>query len=317
MVETMDDNVGRLMACARQVEAGGEHACDLYQRQRRAQSAQLRQDAGHQQQRLRAGKGWLYEGGVREPWIVRLPGVTKPGSICDQPIIATDVSPTVLAACNLPAKPDLHLDGKNILPLLKGSPEPIHKSIQWHFPHYGNTGSGPCSSIRVGDWKLIEWYENDSVELFNLATDISETTDLAAKYPNKTEELKKRLSVWREQVDANMLRPKPTSPAPARPRPVSPPTIKPQGDFAATSNVRVEKLDEDAGYRLHASEGKAGFALKKLDRPLQDKAPFAFSCSTAAGHEFQSWVNGFLTVSDGVDTSEHPASVRSSAVKRS
>ena len=158
----------------------------------------------------------------------------------------------------------------------------------------------------MGDWKLIEWYENESVELFNLATDISETTDLAAKYPDKTEELKKRLAAWREDVDANMLRPKPTSPAPARPRPVSPPTIKPQGDFAATSNVRVEKLDEDAGYRLHASEGKAGFALKKLDRPLQDKATFAFSCSTAAGHEFpKRWVNGFLTISDGDDPSRH------------
>ena len=199
-----------------------------------------------------------------------------------------------------------HLDGKNILPLLKGGREPLHESIQWHFPHYGNTDSGPCSSIRVGDWKLIEWFENDSIELFNLTTDMGETTNLAAKHPHKTEELKKRLAVWHEQVDANMLRPKPTSPVPERPRPASPQTIKPQGDFAATANVRVEKLVKDAGYRLHAAAGKAGFALKKLARPLQGKSTFKFRCSTAAGHEFpKRWVNGFLTISDGANPYGH------------
>ena len=146
----------------------------------------------------------------------------------------------------------------------------------------------------------------DAPELFDLATDMGETTDLAAKHPDKTGELKKRLAAWREDVDANMLRPKPTSPVPAHPRPVSPLAIKPQGNFAATANVRVEKLDDDAGYRLHAAEGEAGFALKKLDRPLQGKATFKFHCSTAAGHEFpKRWVNGFLTISDGVDPSRH------------
>ena len=84
------------------------------------------------------------------------------------------------------------------------------------------------------------------------------------------------------------------------------PQITAQGEFAATANVRVEELDGDAGYRLHTLQGKAGFALKKLDRPIRGKATFEFSCSTEVGHEFPNrWVNGFLTISDGVDPSRH------------
>jgi len=304
MVETMDDNVGRLMAALDRLELT-ENTLVIFS----SDNGGLCQESFGRPPTtsnvpLRAGKGWLYEGGVREPWIVRLPGVTPPRSTCEVPVVATDISPTVLEVCGLPARPDLHLDGKSILPLLKGGTEPIHESIQWHFPHYGNTGSGPCSSIRVGDWKLIEWFENDTVELFNLAADAGETTDLAAQHPDKTAELKKRLATWRTEVDANMLRPKPVGSATTRP--VSSPRIQAQGDFAATANVRVEELDGDAGYRLHTLQGKAGFALKKLDRPIRGKATFEFSCSTEVGHEFPNrWVNGFLTISDGVDPSRH------------
>jgi len=208
MVETMDDNVGRLMAALDRLELTESTLVLFTSDNGGLNQHNFGRTPVTSNAPLRAGKGWLYEGGVREPWIVRLPGVTKPGSVCDQPIVATDVSPTVLEVCGLPVRPDLHLDGKSILPLLKGGTEPIHESIQWHFPHYGNTGSGPCSSIRVGDWKLIEWFENDTVELFDLATDMGETTDLAAKHPDKAAELKKRLAAWREDVDASMLRPR-------------------------------------------------------------------------------------------------------------
>ena len=304
MVETMDENVGRLMAALDKLNLAENTLVIFTSDNGGLNQHNFGRTPVTSNAPLRAGKGWLYEGGVREPWIVRLPGVTKPGSTCEVPVVATDVSPTVLAACNLPARPDLHLDGKSILPLLKGGSEPIHESIQWHFPHYGNTGSGPCSSIRVGDWKLIEWFENDTVELFDLATDMGEMTDLAAKHPDKTAEIKKRLATWRKEVDANMLRPKPVGSTPTRP--ISSPRIQVQGDFANTANVRVEKMDGDDGYRLHAAEGKAGFALKKLDRPLQGKATFKFHCSTAAEHEFpKRWVNGFLTIGDGVDCTFH------------
>lgn len=171
-----------------------------------------------------------------------------------------------------------------------------------NFPHYGNTGSGPCSSIRVGDWKLIEWFENDSVELFNLAQDVGETTDLAARHPDRVNELRQRLYAWRKEVDANLLRPNP-NPSPVtrpNPKPRGEMEIKPQGDFAATANVCVENTD--AGYRLHAASGQAAFALKKLEQPLQGQSTFKLRCSTAAGHEFpKRYENGFLTISDGVD----------------
>ncbi len=265
MVETMDDNVGRLMASLDRLELTENTLVIFTSDNGGLNQHNFGRTPVTSNAPLRAGKGWLYEGGVREPWIVRLPGVTPPGSTCEVPVVATDISPTVLEVCGLPARPDLHLDGKSILPLLKGGTEPVHEFIQWHFPHYGNTGSGPCSSIRVGDWKLIEWFENDTVELFNLATDLGETTDLAAKHPDKTVELKKRLATWRKEVDANMLRPKPVG---RTTRPVSSRRIQAQGDFAATANVRVEKLDDDAGYQLHASD-----SAQELDRTAFFAAP--------------------------------------------
>jgi arylsulfatase A-like enzyme len=103
-------------------------------------------------------------------------------------------------------RPDLHLDGASIMPMLKGKRKPIHEALYWHFPHYGNLGSGPCSSIRSGNWKLIEWLENGDVELFDLANDESETKNLAASNPQKAEEMLRKLSDWRVEVGANMLR---------------------------------------------------------------------------------------------------------------
>ena len=302
MVETMDTNVGRLMATLDRLQLTDNTLVIFTSDNGGLNQHNFGKTPVTSNAPLRAGKGWLYEGGVREPWIVRLPGVTQPGSICDIPIIAADVSPTVLEICGVPARPDLHLDGASLVPLLKGAKEPIHEALHWHFPHYGNTGSGPCSSIRVGDWKLIEWFENDSVELFNLAEDMGETTDLAARHPNRVNELRQRLHAWRMEVDANLLRPNP-NPTPVtrpNPKPRGKIEIKPQGDFAATANVRVEKTD--AGYRLHAASGQAAFALKKLEQPLQGPSTFKLRCSTAAAHEFPTrYENGFLTISDGVD----------------
>jgi hypothetical protein len=198
----------------------------------------------------------------------------------------------------------LHRDGRSFATLLKGGAEPVHEALFWHFPHYGNHGSGPCSSVLMGDWKLIEWLEDDSVELFNLAEDLGEKHDLAAAYPDRAKAMRERLQAWREEVRANMPRPKPPGQIGAPEQKTTKPAIKPQGDFAATANVRVEKTD--AGYRLHAAPGQAGFALKKLEHPLKRQATFKLRCSTAAGHEFPNrWVNGFLTISDSVDPQSH------------
>jgi arylsulfatase A-like enzyme len=201
MIETMDTNVGRLMA--RLDELGiADNTLILF----------TSDNGGHSvtsNRPLRGCKGWLYEGGVREPWIVKWPGVTKPGSTCDVPVMNTDILPTVLEACGLPTKPDLHKDGVSFASLLRGDTKPVHDALFWHFPHYGNHGSGPCSSVLVGDWKLIEWLEDESAELFNVATDLSEKNDVAAQHPEIVQKLRERLHAWRKETSANMPKPKP------------------------------------------------------------------------------------------------------------
>jgi arylsulfatase A-like enzyme len=150
---------------------------------------------------LRGGKGWLYEGGVREPWIVCVPGMTKPGSVCDVPVISTDFYPTVLELAGLPLMPQQHCDGVSLVPLLKA--ETLQRGpLFWHYPHYGNQGGAPSGAVRDGDWKLIEWYEDGSLELFNLRDDLSETTNLAARQPDKAQELHTKLVAWRQEVGA-------------------------------------------------------------------------------------------------------------------
>ena len=157
---------------------------------------------------LRAGKGWLYEGGVREPLIIRWPGVVKPGSVTDVIVTSPDFYPTLLAAAGLPPRPQQHLDGVNFLPALKG--EPFKRGpIFWHYPRYGNQGGFPGGAVRDGDWKLIENYENNSLQLYNLRADISETNNLAAAEPARTRALHELLQKWRKDVGSLMPTPNP------------------------------------------------------------------------------------------------------------
>lgn len=158
---------------------------------------------------LRAGKGWLYEGGIREPWMVRWPGVTAPGSTCDHPVISTDFYPTLLEIAGLPPKPSQHLDGASIVPLLRQSGTPDRDAIFWHYPHYGNQGGAPGGAVRSGDWKLIEWYEDGKIELFNTREDIGEKTNLADREPERAKALLEKLRSWRKQVEAAMPTPNP------------------------------------------------------------------------------------------------------------
>jgi arylsulfatase A-like enzyme len=152
---------------------------------------------------LRMGKGWNHEGGIREPLIVSWPAVIKPGSTCTEPMISTDYYPTLLEAAGLPARPTQHVDGMSILPLLKGGTMP-QRPLFWHYPHYSNQGGPPSGAVRLGDWKLIEWYEDGQVNLYNLKDDIGEHNDLAAKMPEKAAELRRMLADWRTSVDAQM-----------------------------------------------------------------------------------------------------------------
>ena len=160
---------------------------------------------------LRGGKGWLYEGGIREPLIIKWPGVTKPGSTCDVPVTSTDFYPTLLEIAGLPLRPEQHVDGVSIVPLLRGGQSLPRQAIYWHYPHYSNQGGGPSGAVRAGDLKLIEFYEDNHVELYNLKDDLGEKHDLAARMPDKAKELRERLARWRQDVGARMLTPAPAA----------------------------------------------------------------------------------------------------------
>jgi arylsulfatase A-like enzyme len=157
---------------------------------------------------LRAGKGWLYEGGIRVPVIIRAPHFTKAGSVCETPVIGTDFYPTILEVAGLRQRPEQHQDGVSIAPLLKGAALPA-RPLLWHYPHYGNQGGAPSGCIRDGDWKLIEWYEDNRAELFNLRDDPGEKQDLAGRMPDKVKELTTRLHEWRASVGGIMPTPNP------------------------------------------------------------------------------------------------------------
>jgi arylsulfatase A-like enzyme len=153
---------------------------------------------------LRAGKGWLYEGGIRVPAIISGPGVKTPGRVIDAPAITNDLYPTLLALAGLPARPAQHLDGTSLEPLLHGTGTVTRDALYWHFPHYHGSGSRPSSAVRAGDWKLIEWLEDGRLELYNLVRDPGESRDLAAAEPARAAQLKARLDRWRTDVHARM-----------------------------------------------------------------------------------------------------------------
>jgi arylsulfatase A-like enzyme len=173
---------------------------------------------------LRSGKGWCYEGGVRIPLMVRAPGVTKAGSISDVPVITTDHYPTMLELAGLPARPDQHRDGISIVPALEGKRSLGRDTLYWHYPHHHGSAWAPGAALRSGDWKLIEFYEEETAELYNLRDDPGERTNLAAKLPEKTQELRHKLAAWQKSVGAKMpprnpdWKPAPTSAGVISPR---------------------------------------------------------------------------------------------------
>ena len=153
---------------------------------------------------LRAGKGWLYEGGIREAAIVRAPGKAQ-GIVCNTPMVSTDFYPTILELAGLPLQPELHVDGRSLVPFLDTEPkEQAERELYWHYPHYHGSGWTPGGAIRKGDWKLIEFWEYDDVELYDLSNDIGEQNDLSKQHPEKVRELQLALNNWRTSIGAVM-----------------------------------------------------------------------------------------------------------------
>jgi len=161
---------------------------------------------------LREGKGTLYEGGVRVPLLVRLPGITLPGSVCHRPVLSTDFYPTILDVTDVEdnAERNHELDGISLLPLFKDPTAELKRDfLCWHYPHYYYGMNTPVGSIRQGDWKLLEYFEDGRLELYNLAGDVSEEHELSASQPDVAHRLLSQLRAWRRRVDALMPTPNP------------------------------------------------------------------------------------------------------------
>lgn len=157
---------------------------------------------------LRGGKGRQWEGGIREPFYIRAPGVTTPGTTCEVPVIGTDFYPTLLDLVGIPLKPQQHVDGVSLVPLLKGH-EIADRDLFWHYPHYGNQGGEPSAIIRSGEWKLIHYFEDGRDELYHLYHDLSEQQNVAADHPQLVRELRKKLDNWLTESGATIPKPDP------------------------------------------------------------------------------------------------------------
>jgi arylsulfatase A len=232
MVESLDQSVGRVLDKLKELgleentivifysDNGGMSAANFGNPTRVIPPANLDKTFSTSNLPLRGGKGWLYEGGIREPMIVKWPQQVKKGTVCDIPVISTDFFPTILDMLGLSADQKI-TDGMSIAPLLKkqkkGKKEISNRVIYWHFPHYSNHGmQSPGGAIRFGDYKLLEYFENNTVQLFNLSIDPGEQVDLARSQPGKVEELRARLQDWREKINAQMPVPNPDY-VPAKP----------------------------------------------------------------------------------------------------
>ncbi len=201
MVESMDTAVGRVLDAIEDLEIEGETVV-LFM----SDNGGLSTSEGHPTSNLplRAGKGWLYEGGIREPMIIKWPGRTAPASVVDDPVISTDFYPTMLEMAGLPLDTAQHADGVSLVPLLERTGSPERDALFWHYPHYGNQGGFPGSAVRMGRYKLIESFEDERLQLFDLVEDIGEQNDLVDEMPERAGEMHELLQKWRREVDAKL-----------------------------------------------------------------------------------------------------------------
>jgi len=154
---------------------------------------------------LRASKGWLYEGGIRVPLIVRMPKRRSAGLQLSTPVLSTDIYPTLLSLAGLPLRPEQHMDGQSFVGLMNGKvKDSAARTLYWHGPHYHGSMWTPGAAIRKGDWKLIQFYHFDKLELYNLREDLGESTDLSAAHPETAQTLLAELLKWQERLGASI-----------------------------------------------------------------------------------------------------------------
>jgi arylsulfatase A-like enzyme len=158
---------------------------------------------------LRSGKGWLYEGGIRVPLIVKTPKSTRSGEVIDWPVLSTDFFPTILDLADMEAQPKLATDGASFAASLRGEEQRYDRPMVWHYPHYHGSEWTPGAAIRDGDWKLIEFYEFDDAELYNLRLDPGERNNVADQEQEKVSQLRAMLKQWQATMNAHMPIPDP------------------------------------------------------------------------------------------------------------
>ncbi|WP_425237124.1 sulfatase [Ulvibacterium sp.] len=198
LVESMDDAVGKVLNTLEQLglddntivvftsDNGGVASGDAFS------TANLP---------LRGGKGYQWEGGIREPFFIKVPWLENTGTSTEYPVSGTDFYPTILDLANIDPLPGQHMDGISLKPLLEGKSLP-QRALFWHYPHYGNQGGDPSSIIREGEWKLIHYWEDGRNELYNLTKDPGEQEDVQAENPEMTKGLKNKLSNWLQDMNA-------------------------------------------------------------------------------------------------------------------
>jgi arylsulfatase A-like enzyme len=198
IVENMDANIGRILQALEDLGLADDTLVVYTSDNGGLSSAEGSPTCNHP---LAEGKGWMFDGGIREPLIARWPGRIAPGTTSDAVTTGTDLYPTFLEAAELPLRPEQHVDGKSILPVLQGKAKAFSRGpVFWHFPHYGNQGGTPAAAVRDGDWKLLRFFEDDRRELYNLETDIGEAFECSAGHPEIAARLASELDAWISDV---------------------------------------------------------------------------------------------------------------------
>jgi arylsulfatase A-like enzyme len=200
MVETLDASVGRVLKAIAKSGVADRTVVMFFSDNGGLRFEGKRTDAVTDNSPLRAGKGHLYEGGIREPLIVRYPGVVKPGRVIDTPVCSIDFFPTM---CDIAGVAPGDVDGVSLMPLLRSGALKA-RSLFWHYPHYSNQGGEPASAIRDGDWKLIEFLKDGRRELFNVRADEGEKLNLVEARPEIAKRLADQLAQWRQKSGAIM-----------------------------------------------------------------------------------------------------------------
>ncbi len=228
MVESMDESLGRVLAKLKELKLdentiviffsdnGGMSAANFGNPRKGIAKNKLDKAYSTSNLPLRGGKGWLYEGGIREPLVIYWPQGKNNGTASDVPVISTDFYATILNMVGVQSQRSGQngVDGMNLAPLLKGdkagSEKLAKRALYWHWPHYSNHGGqSPEGAILYQDYKLIEYYENNTAQLFNLKSDPGEQIDLARIEPQRVKELKTMFHAWRKDVNAEMPVPNP------------------------------------------------------------------------------------------------------------